>query len=233
MPAREPTPSKAKRKMKAASPLASASAPVAKPARRSRKSSAAPVPAAATPAQPAPGRTRRTILGEGKYLRLVSDDGWEYAERRNVTGVVAIVARTPRGRLLLVEQFRPAIGGRVIELPAGLVGDTPEFAGEEMAQAVLRELREETGYEARKLTFLAHGASSAGLTPEIVTFYRATGLKKVAAGGGDGSESIIVHEVPLTGIRQWLLDRTAEGYTIDAKIYAGLYFVGTPQPLMV
>ena len=65
----------------------------------------------------------RRVLGEGRFLRLVDDHTWEYVERRNATGVVAIVAVTPAGELLLTEQHRPAVGTAVIDLPAGLAED--------------------------------------------------------------------------------------------------------------
>ena len=44
----------------------------------------------------------------------------------NATGAVVIVAMTEERRLVLIEQFRIPVACRVIELPAGLVGDTPD-----------------------------------------------------------------------------------------------------------
>ena len=66
------------------------------------------------------------VLASGKYLRLLAQGHWEFAERVNATGAVVIVALTDEGRLLLVEQYRIPVGCPVIELPAGLVGDVPE-----------------------------------------------------------------------------------------------------------
>ena len=77
------------------------------------------------------------------------------------------------------------------------------------------------------------GPSSAGMSNEIIAFARASGLTRVGPGGGDDSEDIIVHEVPRTEAAAWLCQKAAEGYAIDPKLYAGLYFVdhdpdGTP-----
>ncbi|MGC4031951.1 MAG: hypothetical protein QM754_09505 [Tepidisphaeraceae bacterium] len=63
-------------------------------------------------------------LFSGRFLKLVRKDSWEYVVRPNATAVVGIIAMTPERRLLLVEQHRVPVGGPVIELPAGLVGDT-------------------------------------------------------------------------------------------------------------
>ena len=117
------------------------------------------------------------VLGAGRWLRLVEVDGWEFVERVKATGVVAIVAVTPDGELILTEQFRRSVNGRVIDLPAGLAGDGPE--SEELVTAARRELIEETGYDARRFTLLAHAPTSPGLTTEVVSFFRAAGLKKV------------------------------------------------------
>ena len=75
----------------------------------------------------------------------------------------------------------------MIDLPAGLAGDGP--GTEELVTAARRELLEETGYDARRLTLLAHAPTSPGLTTEVVSFFRAAGLKKVAAGGGIEGET--------------------------------------------
>ncbi len=166
------------------------------------------------------------VLAEGRHLRLVSRGGWEYADRGHVTGIVVIVAVTAENKLILVEQNRPPVAGRVIELPAGLAGDVAGAEAEDLADAAHRELLEETGYEATTFTRLFEGPPSAGLSSEVLTFFRADGLSKVAVGGGDDSEDIQIHEVPIDQIPAWLFERAAtEGVFIDAKIFAGLYFV--------
>jgi ADP-ribose pyrophosphatase len=166
----------------------------------------------------------RTILHEGRFVRLVKQGRWEFAERCNLSGIVGLVAVTDEGRLLLVEQFRPPVGRHVIELPAGLAGDTPGAADEAFADAARRELLEETGYEASSMEFLAAGAASAGLSDEVLSLFRATGLRKVGAAEGDGHEQIISHEVPLAEVEAFLSRQTAAGKLVDLKVYAGLYF---------
>lgn len=162
------------------------------------------------------------VLGEGKFLRLVAADGWEYAERKNVTGIVTIVAEAA-GRIVLVEQYRPPLKADVIELPAGLAGDMPGGADEELELAARRELEEETGYRAAKWERLFAGPLSAGMTTEVVTFFRATGLTRAAAGGGEGSERITVHEVSVAEAETWLAAQAEKGKLVDPKVYAGLY----------
>lgn len=163
------------------------------------------------------------VIAEGKYVRLVDADGWEYAERRNARGVVAIVAITPDGRIVLTEQLRRAVGCAVIDLPAGLAGDDPSAADEPLANAAHRELVEETGYEASDMQGLASSPPSPGLTSEVVTFFRAEGLKRVNAGGGVEGEGITVHEVPLAELEKFLAAESAKGKLVDVKLYAGLY----------
>ncbi len=158
----------------------------------------------------------------GKYLRLLRQDGWEYVDRVGVTGIVAMIPITDDGKIILIEQFRAPVGKRVIEIPAGLVGDDSET--ETPVAAAKRELHEETGYKARRMKKVAEGPPSAGLSTEVVTFYLATGLTKTKdGGGGDGSEDIEVHEVPLAEVDEWL-KRRAKGRYIDPKVYTGLYF---------
>lgn len=170
------------------------------------------------------------VLGEGCHLRLVRRGGWEYAERTRGTGVVVLVAVTSDGRLLLTEQYRPPVGRWVVELPAGLAGDRPEEAGESLEAAARRELREETGFEASGFVRLTAGPPSAGLSSEVVTFLRATGLRQVGPGGGEGGEAITVHAVPLGAVPAWLEAAERRGCLVDPKVYAGLYFATGPAP---
>ena len=168
-------------------------------------------------------------LADGKFIQLVRQGKWEYAKRKGVSGIVGIVAVTDDRKLVLVEQDRPPVGKRVIELPAGLAGDVAGSETEALADAARRELLEETGYEAQEMVQVAEGAASAGMTDEIITLFLATGLRKTGEAEGDGSEDITVHEVPLDEAARWLEARAAEGRLIDLKVYGGLYFAGAAR----
>ena len=93
-----------------------------------------------------PSGPEKRVLGQGRFLRLVEEGGWEFTERMGSNGVVVIVPLTDAGEIVLVEQYRPPLKCRVLELPAGLVGDKLEFEGEAFEAAALRELEEETGF---------------------------------------------------------------------------------------
>jgi ADP-ribose pyrophosphatase len=165
------------------------------------------------------------IIAEGKHISLVARGGWEFAERNKISGIVGIVAVTDENQLVLVEQFRPPVNRRVIELPAGLAGDIAGSEHEALEIAARRELMEETGYEARQMIELTDGAVSAGITSEVITLFRAIGLRKTAKGGGDETESIVVHEIPVDQVHAWVQERRRDGAIVDFKVYAGLFFV--------
>jgi ADP-ribose pyrophosphatase len=172
----------------------------------------------------------RTTLHTGRFLALVKEGHWEYAERVNATGAAIIIAATEDRKLLLVEQYRIPVHARTIEMPAGIIGDEPGRTIEDHAEAARRELLEETGYEAEQVEALVTGAASSGLTSELVTFFRATKLRRVHNGGGVASERITVHEVPLQEVDGWLAQKISAGILVDPKIYAGLYFLNhSPQ----
>jgi len=162
----------------------------------------------------------------GRFLGLKERDRWEYAYRTNASGVVVIVPVTDDGELVLVEQFRIPVNSRVLELPAGLVGDNGD-ADEAFEIAAHRELIEETGYRAASLEELLTSPSTPGMADEMITIYFARGLERVGPGGGDGNEDITVHLVPLDSAENWLKARMAEGIMLDPKIYAGLFWAQT------
>jgi len=164
-------------------------------------------------------------LCNGVWLRLKRRGRWEYAERTNPGGGVMIIAVTPEDRILFVEQYRPAIECMTIEMPAGLVGDSPDSSAESAIEAAHRELIEETGYSAANIDFIMAGPTSAGMSNEILAFVRARELSRVHKGGGDETEDIIVHEVLRSEAASWLVRKMADGYSVDPKMFAGLYFL--------
>jgi ADP-ribose pyrophosphatase len=172
-----------------------------------------------------PKDASRQVLWSGDFLDVVRINRWEFVRRRNVTGIVGIVPVTDDGKLVLLEQYRPPMGGKVIELPAGLVGDIPGKQAEPLEEAARRELHEETGYQADRMEVLFEGCVTPGLCDETITFFLATGLVKTAAGGGDETEDIVVHEVPLGVVMDFLAERRQKGNWIDLKVYSAMFFL--------
>jgi ADP-ribose pyrophosphatase len=164
------------------------------------------------------------IRFRGRYLGISERDDWEFATRTNASSVAVLVPVTEQDQIVLVEQFRIPVNARVLELPAGLVGDA-ENAGESTRTAAERELVEETGYAAASMTLLLTCPSSPGMSDEIITFYLAENLERVGPGGGDGSEDIEVHLVPVASASEWLGQRMATGVLLDPKIYSALHWL--------
>ncbi|MHC1479965.1 NUDIX hydrolase [Frateuria aurantia] len=164
-------------------------------------------------------------LYSGQWLSLRRRGRWEYVQRVNAGGAVIILAVTPEDKIVFVEQYRVAIGQFTIEMPAGLVGDLAGHQQEGPELAAIRELEEETGYRAGRVEFVHAGPSSSGMSNEIIAFVRAWDLQRVAAGGGDDTENIVVHEISRQEAPRWLMERAAAGYSIDPKLFAGLWFI--------
>jgi ADP-ribose pyrophosphatase len=169
---------------------------------------------------------RPETLFETRWLGLYRIGHWDFVKRPNADSAVGILAVTAEQEVILIEQFRIPVQQKVIEIPAGLVGDEDEFRGEALAATAGRELLEETGYRAGKIEPLLASPTSAGMTPEITHLFHATELVKVGDGGGTGHEDIAVHLVPSKEIRNWLVARESDGYLIDFKIHAALWAAG-------
>jgi len=162
-------------------------------------------------------------LCEGQRVLLLDEDGWEYVERKKGKEAVAIIARTDDDRVILTEQRRKPVNARVIDWPAGLVGD--EDADAKPEATARKELEEETGYTCDSVELLAKGPTSPGITSEIVSIYRAVGVRRVGKGGGVGGEDIQVHAIPRSGLSDWLKKQIASGKLVDLKVWTGLYFM--------
>jgi ADP-ribose pyrophosphatase len=165
-------------------------------------------------------------LFESRWLGLYRIGHWDFVRRPSSEACVGILAITPEREIILVEQFRIPMQRHVIEVPAGLVGDEPEFAGESLTATAGRELLEETGYRAGSMVPLIASPTSAGMSSEFTHLFHASDLVREHQGGGVGSENITVHHVPLAGLRQWFTEQEAAGKLIDFKIHAALWLAG-------
>jgi ADP-ribose pyrophosphatase len=104
------------------------------------------------------------VLQGKPYYRINTPDG------------VIVLALTPDNKIVLVEQFRPALGRRTLELPAGTIdpGETPE-------EAVARELYEETGFICQRLTHLKNGQlMSSRLNARLFSFVGVGAVQQVS-----------------------------------------------------
>ena len=166
---------------------------------------------------------------EGKWLRMKRRGQWEYCERSHGKDgmAVIIIAVTPDDEVLFVEQYRVPLGARTIEMPAGLVGDLVHGDGREdtLERAAQRELAEETGWHPEKVDVLLIGPTSSGMSSERIAFVRARDLTKVGEGGGVDNENITVHTVPRADAPRWLMQKQAEGFELDLKLWAGLWMI--------
>ena len=153
----------------------------------------------------------KDTVWEGKFLKVVQDGTWEYAERTGHIDAAVIVA-VDDGHLLMIEQHRVPAGRVCLELPAGLVGD--EGWPEEPTAAAARELEEETGYRPDRVEALGSFYSSPGMTSERFTLVRASGLMRV----GEPENGIVLHRVPLADVPTFIAAKRDEGLGIDAKL---------------
>lgn len=127
-------------------------------------------------------------------------------------GAVALVAIDAEDRVLLVRQYRPAVGQDLLELPAGTleVGEDPQVCAR-------RELEEETGYTADRLERMVGFYPSPGFCTEYLHVYLATGLRPGKQQPDPGEEIEVLPE-PV----EKALERIERGEICDAKSIIGL-----------
>lgn len=128
-------------------------------------------------------------------------------------GAVAIVPLFPDGTVAVEEQFRYAVGKILFEIPAGKL----DSVNEDREEAARRELREETGLIAGKLTCLGDYYGSPAIVDERITLYLATDLSE-GERDLDDDEFLSVRRIPLDD----LADAILEGEIPDGKTQAAL-----------
>jgi len=128
----------------------------------------------------------------GKVVSLRIEE-LEFASRRAVVevvehrGAVVIAAQPTRDSIVLVEQYRYPIGKRQWEAPAGSID--PDEGPDACA---VRELREETGYTAKRIRRLWSAYSAPGFCTELLHFYAAEDLTPGEREPDTGEEDMVV-----------------------------------------
>jgi ADP-ribose pyrophosphatase len=175
------------------------------------------------------------ILYKGDNLQFWRHkSGWEYIHRIRGRGGVTILPLTAKQEIIFVEQYRVPLKSMVVELPAGLIGDSTEFTAETVYDAVKRELFEETGYECQVVKELAMGPLLPGLTDEINVLCLAEGLskqgdrlsEKPTSGCSETAIEISkVHVIPVSRVLGWLDEQRKADKKVDLRTYAALFFL--------
>lgn len=170
---------------------------------------------------------KKKKIFEGKILRLDLYDltirgrkiKREIIEHR---GAAAMLAIDKDNKIILVKQHRfPK--GIVLEIPAGTLDK-----GESPKKCAFRELQEETGYKARKMTPLIKYYPSVGYNTEVIHCYVASGLSQPGDLELDEDEIISVVKIPLKKLIKMILSRKI----IDSKTICAVLTYAAKKKLL-
>jgi len=156
-----------------------------------------------------------TLVSAG-LATFADPDGDEF--ERDVVhhpGAVVVVPVTDDGDVILVRQFRAAVNGELLEVPAG----KRDVAGEPVEVTAARELEEEVGMRAASMVKLAEFYNSPGFCDEHSFLFLATDLTPCATSfQGHEEQHMTIERVPLDSVPQLI----AGGELVDAKSIVGL-----------
>jgi len=142
--------------------------------------------------------TSSRLLWKGRFLRVsLVEDHYEIVNRPHA---VAIVALDGGNNILLVKQYRPAVGKEILEIPAGLVEE-----GEPPIDTAIRELKEETGYLPIKdsIEYLGYIYPTVGYSDEILHFVKLK-IDKSSYVGQNLDEGESINEVVFMSIGDFI-----------------------------
>lgn len=160
------------------------------------------------------------LVFSGRLLQVCRDrvrlpDGNEaIREYIKHPGAVVIVPFLDSGELLFERQFRYPLGRSFWELPAGKID-----AGESIEATAVRELYEETGYEAGSWQHLGTMHPCIGYSDERIEVFLARGLRQISAPVLDDGEFLEIYPLALEQIRE----RIRIGEITDAKTITALH----------
>jgi ADP-ribose pyrophosphatase len=170
------------------------------------------------------------VLHQGRYLTFRVDT-IERADGTRGTrdivghpGAVAILAIDDQDRVLLVRQFRVAIGEVLLEVPAGTLDVLPNGSIEDPELAAPRELEEETGMRAGSWRLIASFWTAPGFASELMHLYLATDLRPADGErlGPDEDEHLLLERMPWRDA----VAAAERGELRDAKSILALLWLG-------
>jgi ADP-ribose pyrophosphatase len=165
-------------------------------------------------------KTIKKLKGPTATFKIIKVEikGEEYEKNfiqfRNTVGILPLIGKD---KIVLIRQFRFPINKEIWEIPAGKLdkGEKPEIGAK-------RELKEETGYEARELKKIGEFYLSPGYSTEYMYLFLAKGLKKGEQGLDKGEK---IREVKIFS-RKEVLKMIKTRKIVDAKTILALFFSG-------
>lgn len=158
---------------------------------------------------------------EGKILNVRRDKvtakkGTSFREIVEHNGAAAIAALTDDGEIIMVRQYRYACGRSVLEIPAGKIdpGETDPL------EAARRELKEETGYTAGRITHMGDCNPSCAYSEEVIHLYLAEDLVE-GEQNLDDDEALDVLKMPFDEV----YEMAVHGKIADSKTLAAILMV--------
>ncbi|HRO66678.1 MAG TPA: NUDIX hydrolase [Pseudobdellovibrionaceae bacterium] len=165
------------------------------------------------------GKTIKSkIVYQGTFLKIAQDlvEGREGKKHRREyilhPGASVVVAILPDGKFVMERQYRHALQQEFLELPAGKLDP-----GEDPLAAARRELKEETGFEAREWTRLGVIHPCIGYSNEFIEVFLAKGLEQTGAQPDEGEELEV-----LSLSQEELDEEIRAGRLTDAKTLSAL-----------
>jgi len=131
-------------------------------------------------------------------------------------GASLVVPFLDKNTIIMLRQLRPVIDSYIYELPAGTLGQ-----GESPLSCARREIVEETGYAAKRFTFLAKIYPVPGYSTEKIFIYKAEGLKRAER---IAEKDEVIEAMPFT--RSAIRKLFKQGKIVDAKTICALAFCG-------
>ncbi len=124
---------------------------------------------------------------------------------------------TEEGKIIMVRQYRLALGETCLEIPGGCVDDTDP----NVEYAIARELLEETGYSFSSIDYLGEISPNPSTNSNLLHMFLARGGRKVAEQMLDENEEIEVLEMSIDELKQLLRqNKIIQGMHVSCIMYA-------------